>query len=189
MFISTEAKYIFVDNLFTFGSMSVLDTMSLLVFKYHFDLLSGQPIDSPVNGPAPLPWNIPAQPQQMFSDFQTKLEVPHTANIKVLWCVIPLQTLSNGQFQKISIPNLGRLPCFNPPLPSKIPKCAPPPCPQNSIVVNPPSPSEFPAFLEVHFRLSNAYKNKRTWIYASSRLWSSCARWQALLFSDKKNLR
>lgn len=86
MFISTEAKYIFVDNLFTFGSMSVLDTMSLLVFKYHFDLLSGQPIDSPVNGPAPLPWNIPAQPQQMFSDFQTKLEVPHTANIKVLMC-------------------------------------------------------------------------------------------------------
>ena len=86
MFISTEAKYIFVDNLFTFGSMSVLDTMSLLVFKYHFDLLSGQPIDSPVNGPAPLPWNIPAQPQQMFSDFQTKLEVPHTANIKVLTC-------------------------------------------------------------------------------------------------------
>lgn len=86
MFISTEAKYIFVDNLFIFGSMSVLDTMSLLVFKYHFDLLSGQPIDSPVNGPAPLPWNIPAQPQQMFSDFQTKLEVPHTANIKVLMC-------------------------------------------------------------------------------------------------------
>ena len=66
--------------------MSVLDTMSLLLFKYHFDLLSGQPIDSPVNGPAPLPWNIPVQPQQMFSDFQTKLEVPHTANIKVLMC-------------------------------------------------------------------------------------------------------
>ena len=30
--------------------------------------------------------------------------------------------------------------------------------------------------------------NKRTWIYASSRLWSSGARRQALLFSDKKNL-
>ena len=52
----------------------------------------------------------------------------------------------NGQFQKISIPNHGRLPCFNPPLPSEIPKCATPPCPQNSIVVNPPSPSEFPGF-------------------------------------------
>ena len=51
-----------------------------------------------------------------------------------------------GQFQKISIPNHGRLPCFKPPLPSEIPKCATPPCPQNSIVVNPPSPSEFPGF-------------------------------------------
>ena len=51
-----------------------------------------------------------------------------------------------GQFQKISIPNHGRLPCFNPPLPLEIPKCATPACPQNSIVVNPPSPSEFPVF-------------------------------------------
>ena len=84
--------------------MSVLDTMSLLVFKYHFDLLSGQPIDSPVNGPAPLPWNIPAQPQQMFSAFQTKLEVPHTANIKVLMCKLflyrhfQMQVPKNKQF-------------------------------------------------------------------------------------------
>ena len=38
----------------------------------------------------------------------------------------------NGQFQKISIPNHGRLPCFNPPLPSEIPKC-----------VTAPMPSEF----------------------------------------------
>lgn len=45
----------------------------------------GQPIDSPVNGPAPPPWSIPAQAPQMFSDFQTKIEVPHTANIKVRW--------------------------------------------------------------------------------------------------------
>ena len=45
---------------------------------------AGQPIDSPVNGAAPLPWNIPAYPPQMFSDFQTKMEVPHTANIKVI---------------------------------------------------------------------------------------------------------
>ena len=57
-----------------------------------------------------------------------------------------LSRSTNGQFQKISIPNHGRLPCFNPPLPSEIPKCATPPCPQNSIVVNPPSPSEFPVF-------------------------------------------
>ena len=46
-------------------------------------LFSGQPIDSPVNGPAPLPWDIPLQPPQMFSDFKTAVEVPHTANIKV----------------------------------------------------------------------------------------------------------
>ena len=45
-----------------------------------------------------------------------------------------------GQFQKISIPNHGRLPCFNPPLPSEIPKCVTPPCPQNSIMVNRPPP-------------------------------------------------
>ena len=57
--------------------------------------------------------------------------------------------LQNLQFQKISIPNHGQLPCFNPPLPSEIPKCITPPCPQNSIIVNPPppppppSPSEF----------------------------------------------
>ena len=68
----------------------------------------------------------------------------------------------NGQFQKISIPNHGRLPCFNPPLPSEIPKCISPPCPQNSIIANPPSPSEFPVFLEVHFRLGHGSMNKRT---------------------------
>ena len=45
-----------------------------------------------------------------------------------------------GQFQKISIHHDGRLQYFNPPLPSKIPKCVTPPCPQNSIIVNPPLP-------------------------------------------------
>ena len=64
----------------------------------------------------------------------------------------------------------------------------PPPCPQNSIIMNPPPLQNFRFFLEVHFRLGNAYMNKRTWIYASSRLRSRGARWQALLFSDKKNL-
>ena len=70
----------------------------------------------------------------------------------------------------------------------KFQNALPPPCPQNSIIVNPPSPSEFPFFLEVNFRLNSAYINKWTWIDSSSRLWSSGARWQALLFSDKKNL-
>ena len=59
---------------------------------------------------------------------------------------IKIQVLYNGQFQKISIHHDGRLQYFNPPLPSEIPKCVTPPCPQNSIIVNPPSPSEFPFF-------------------------------------------
>ena len=59
-----------------------------------------------------------------------------------------------GQFQKIPIPNHGRLPCFNTPLPSEIPKCVTPPCPQNSIIVNPPSPSEFPFFWKYIFDLA-----------------------------------
>ena len=59
-----------------------------------------------------------------------------------------------GQFQKISIPNHGRLPWFIPPLPSEIPKCVTPPCPQNSIIVNPPSPSEFPFFWKYIFNLA-----------------------------------
>ena len=54
--------------------------------------------------------------------------------------------ISNGQFQKISIPNHGRLSCFNPPLPSEIPECVTSPCPQNSIIMNPPYPLEFPGF-------------------------------------------
>ena len=78
-----------------------------------------------------------------------------------------------------------------PPLPSEIPKCVnppPPPCPQTSIIVTPLPFRISGFFLEVHFRLSNAYMNKRTWIYAFSSLWSSGARQQVLLFSDKKNL-
>ena len=49
-------------------------------------VLSGQPIDSPVNGPAPPPWSIPANPPQLFKDHTANIEVPHTANIKV-WTV------------------------------------------------------------------------------------------------------
>ena len=75
-----------------------------------------------------------------------------------------------------------------------------PPCLRKFQNALPPTPSEFHNrepllpfgisgfFLEVHFRLGNVYMNKRTWIYASQRLWSSGTRWQALLFSDNKNL-
>ena len=67
------------------------------------------------------------------------------------WCTIGVlistnQKTWNGQLQKISIPNHRQLPCFNPPLPSKIPKCITPLCPENSIIMNPPSPSEFLLF-------------------------------------------
>ncbi|CAH3180765.1 unnamed protein product [Porites lobata] len=66
--------------------------------EWQYEPYRGQPIDSPVNGPAPLPWNIPAQPQQMFSDFQTKLEVPHTANIKMsFFCYHKLNKIFNFQ--------------------------------------------------------------------------------------------
>ena len=60
----------------------------------------------------------------------------------------------NWEFQKISIPNHGRLPCFNPPLPSEIPKCVTPPCPQNSIIMNLPYLSEFPFFWKYIFDLA-----------------------------------
>ena len=74
--------------------------------------------------------------------------------------------LPNGQFQKISIPNHGRLPIFNPPLPSEIPKCITPPCPQNSIIVNPPSRSEFLFFFWKYiFDLATAlWTNKREYM-------------------------
>ena len=73
-----------------------------------------------------------------------------------------------------------------------------PPCLRKFQNALPPVPSEFHnrepllpfgifrVFLEVHFRLGNVYMNKWTWIYASQRLWSSGAKWQALLFSNKK---
>ncbi|XP_068690621.1 protein SSUH2 homolog, partial [Montipora foliosa] len=50
--------------------------------EWEFEPYQGQPIDSPVNGPAPLLWNLPVQPPQMFADHETEIEVPHTANIK-----------------------------------------------------------------------------------------------------------
>ena len=103
-------------------------------------------------------------------------------------CLLNVLNWSNGQFQKISIPNHGRLPGFSP-LAFGNSRMRYPPMPSEFHNREPPYPSEFPGvFLEVHFRLGNVYMNKRTWIYASPRLWSSGARWQALLFSDKKNL-
>ena len=83
-----------------------------------------------------------------------------------------------------------RLPCLNPPLPSKIPKCITPPCPQNSIIMNPPSPSEFLGFFSKYiFDLATAlWTNEHEFMAPQGcnlavpydKLYSSC--------SDKKNL-
>nr|XP_058949494.1 protein SSUH2 homolog [Pocillopora verrucosa] len=64
---------------------------------YHYHLISffesrstawkhepyrGQVIDGPQNGPAPPPWSIPAQPNQIFTPQAVNIEVPHTASVK-----------------------------------------------------------------------------------------------------------
>ena len=43
---------------------------------------AGEPIDGPQNGHAPGPWEIAAQPSQMFQDHVKTFEVPHTASVK-----------------------------------------------------------------------------------------------------------
>lgn len=42
---------------------------------------TGQPVDSPLNGRAPLPWDIHCFPTQMFHDEIHIVEVPHTAAV------------------------------------------------------------------------------------------------------------
>ena len=95
-----------------------------------------------------------------------------------------------GNSRKYPYPTTDGFHVSTPPCLRKFQNVLPPPPPMPSEFHNrePPLPFRISVFLEVHFRLSNAYMNKRTWIYASSRLWSSGPRWQALLFSDKKNL-
>ena len=47
----------------------------------------GLPIDGPQNGPAPQPWDIAVNPPAMFKNSSSRLEVPHTASVKVtLYC-------------------------------------------------------------------------------------------------------
>ena len=68
-----------------------------------------------------------------------------------------------GRFQNIFVPNHGWLPYFSPSMPSESPKFItppPPPCPQNSKLVNPPPLKNFcfgiKPFLIGHFRI---YRN------------------------------
>ena len=51
--------------------------------RIYMSIFTGQPIDGPCNGPAPGPWDIQAQPPQMFQNQKTEIEVPHTASVKV----------------------------------------------------------------------------------------------------------
>ncbi|XP_019618474.1 PREDICTED: protein SSUH2 homolog isoform X1 [Branchiostoma belcheri] len=47
-----------------------------------YEPFKGQPIDGPMNGPAPGPWDIQAQAPAMFQNFTQQVEVPHTASVK-----------------------------------------------------------------------------------------------------------
>ena len=95
-----------------------------------------------------------------------------------------------GQFQKISIP--WTTDGFHVLTPCCLRKFqnALPPMPLEFHNREPPLPFRISRifFGSTFLTNSNAYINKRTWIDASSRLWSSGARRQAILFSDKKNL-
>ena len=99
---------------------------------------------------------------------------------------------SNGQVQKISIPNHGRLPCFNPPPPlclRKFQNALPPPMPSEFYNHDPPpSPSEFPGFLKHIFDLAMPIWTNEHEFMPPQDCDLGGARWQALLFSDKKNL-
>jgi hypothetical protein len=45
--------------------------------------IEGGHIDGPENGPAPGPWDIPTQCEELFKDEKKNIEVPHTASVKV----------------------------------------------------------------------------------------------------------
>ncbi|XP_030853629.1 protein SSUH2 homolog isoform X1 [Strongylocentrotus purpuratus] len=50
--------------------------------KWVNEPFSGQPVDGPQNGPAPLPWSIAVNIPAMFTNSIAKVEVPHTASVK-----------------------------------------------------------------------------------------------------------
>lgn len=49
---------------------------------WKYEPYRGQQIDGPQNGPAPQPWDILAQPSQLFTPQEARIEVPHTASVK-----------------------------------------------------------------------------------------------------------
>ncbi|KAK3584315.1 hypothetical protein CHS0354_027440 [Potamilus streckersoni] len=50
--------------------------------SWAYEPYRGQPIDGPMNGPAPGPWDIQMNAPAMFSNTRQFLEVPHTASVK-----------------------------------------------------------------------------------------------------------
>ena len=84
-----------------------------------------------------------------------------------------------GNSRKYPYPTTDGFHVLSPPCLRKFQNALPPPMPSEFHNREPPLPFRISVFLDVHFQLSNAYMNKRTWIYASSRLWSSGARRQA----------
>lgn len=42
----------------------------------------GGAVDSPMNGPAPFSWDISVQPNVIFKEAKTQVEVPHTSSVK-----------------------------------------------------------------------------------------------------------
>jgi len=50
--------------------------------SWKYEPFTGQMIDGPQNGLAPQPWDIPAQPSQLFTPQEALIEVPHTAAVK-----------------------------------------------------------------------------------------------------------
>ncbi|XP_054710383.1 protein SSUH2 homolog [Uloborus diversus] len=49
---------------------------------WRFVPYTGQPIDGPMNGPAPAAWDVVALPPEYFKNGKSKMEVPHTAFVK-----------------------------------------------------------------------------------------------------------
>ena len=56
---------------------------------------TGQRVDGPSNGVAPLPWDVHCNPTQMFHSEVRFVEVPHTAtvNVRTATALKPLETL------------------------------------------------------------------------------------------------
>ena len=50
---------------------------------YKYEPYRGGAVDGPQNGQPPLPWQIQCAPEKLFLDHVKKMEVPHTASVKV----------------------------------------------------------------------------------------------------------